>query len=225
VRDLMRASSYATPALRGSGNFTFNGAVDANLGVTPFPALGGHSSHDLGMAFDLGISDWIRKDEFGQFNVNEALITQLTTPLTAGQEGVWDDQRAAALAAQLAATTGNNQARAMLDFLSLYSVTRQVGGSWQALPVVSDAANSNLVRTALFGNGSVGGSAISQVLIGGKTDKLVAAGSSWYIAQNPYRNMRLALDRLGVPHNTDPQPAVATEAGAVTYSNVSGKKV
>jgi hypothetical protein len=177
------------------------------------------------MAFDLGISRLVGQTIDGQFKVNEALISQLTTLLTAGQEGVWDDQRAAVLAARLAAQPGNNQARAMLDFLSVYSVTRQAGGSWQTLPLLNDAANSNIVRTALFGNGTASGSAISQVLIGGKTDKLVSPQSSWYVAQNPYPNMRLVLDRLGVPHNTDPQPSLATEAGAVTYSFVNNKWV
>jgi hypothetical protein len=214
VRDLMRAASDAAPALMGTGNYLFNGATDANYRATP----NNHASHDLGMAFDLGISNLVAQNDNGQFKVNEALISALTAALAPGQEGVWDNQRAAALAANLASQTGNNQARAMLNFLALYSVTRDAGGSWGSLVMSNDAAGQSEVRTALFGDGTVGGSMISKVLIGGKTDKPVTTGSSWYIAQNPYRNMRLVLDRLGVQHNVDTQPNQATSTAPVVYS-------
>ena len=61
MRDLMAAASYAPTQLETldeqsgySDKFLFNGSVDANEGFTP-KAVGGHKTHDLGLAFDLGI--------------------------------------------------------------------------------------------------------------------------------------------------------------------------
>ena len=57
LRDLMVAANSAPAALRSGNAITFNGAVDANHQYTPT----GHGSHDLGMALDLGISNYIER--------------------------------------------------------------------------------------------------------------------------------------------------------------------
>ena len=89
MRDLMVAgSSYAPFGLRetltdnrygfsGARNsFWLNGSVDANHGYTPFT----HGTHDLGMAFDLGVSQYIykegeQKNRYEQLTLDTAMIT------------------------------------------------------------------------------------------------------------------------------------------------------
>ena len=54
MRDLMVAKQFAPPQLV-KGSSWFNGTTDANHKYTPT----GHASHDLGMAMDLGVSNYI----------------------------------------------------------------------------------------------------------------------------------------------------------------------
>ena len=54
MRDLMVAKQYASPGLVQSASW-FNGTVDANFVFTPKT----HATHDLGMALDLGVLNYI----------------------------------------------------------------------------------------------------------------------------------------------------------------------
>ncbi|MBK7003103.1 MAG: tandem-95 repeat protein [Rhodoferax sp.] len=70
--DAMAAANYAPDALRknvgGSNNkMEFNAATDANAAHSPF----GHSSHDVGMALDLGLQYFISKSNFHKPRVGE----------------------------------------------------------------------------------------------------------------------------------------------------------
>ncbi len=222
----MRAQAFADPTLRGTVALRFNGAVDENHGYTP----SGHATHDLGMAFDLGVSHLITT---GQTVVTEGLIAALVSQTAIG----WDNAAAVTLANLLTDAGGNNQRAAVKNFLSLYAVTQNVNGSWTGLPIASgtNPDQQRQIRTALFGGGTVATGLISDVLNGGNPAVLAnlsgwtlsgnvavtqQAGNPWYAAQNPYRNVRLILSKLGVPHNTDPNPNVATSNLAVTYQTV-----
>jgi VCBS repeat-containing protein len=94
MRDLMVASNFAPEEMRGSLTtapyasptyvprvFLFNGSVDANLAYTPknVAASTGHWTHDLGMAFDLGVSQYISQTQ--QHIQNEKLTIGSTSPL------------------------------------------------------------------------------------------------------------------------------------------------
>jgi hypothetical protein len=93
MRDLMVASTNAPFGLLGSSavnqygltdprnSFWFNGATDANLGFTPQFASGatGHYTHDLGMAFDLGVSQYIAPK--GAQKQKETLTIGSTSPV------------------------------------------------------------------------------------------------------------------------------------------------
>ena len=218
MRDLMAAVQQAPADLLGGRRLLFNGATDANYGFTPkwngAGISGPHFSHDLGMALDLGISDYVSKvrlngpaNSGNQYNANEP---KTVTALAAGQVG-WSIGQAISQStnnSQLSQTLNylvgttdrgrNLQRSALGDFLSLYSVTRDNGilpgemgspspvGSRTGLTLANGTtAQKELIRNALFGNGTSNG-LISKVLVGGTG------------AQNPLKNFTQVLQNLGI---------------------------
>jgi len=187
--DLMVAKQYSSSDLRQSGSY-FNGSVDANLGITPkWMPNGIHSSHDLGMAFDLGVSNYIGPTP--QSNTNEALLPSIQALANNG----WSLANAVAYTANIlpSGPTGlpdvttpvakaNNQVAAIRDFLSLYSLTKADGVTVDLKSHIVNTTASNLF-----------GGLISSVLIGGKTT----------LGQNPYRNINEVLGKLGISHSTE----------------------
>jgi hypothetical protein len=144
MRDLFAARAYAPAALDGGRAFTFRGAVDANMGYTP----SGHVTHDLGMAFDLGISRYIG----GAQQANDAAVSGLNI---LDNSNAWSITNAITWSGLLPNTAGNNQRNALRDFLSLDAVTQDDGDTtngtgWDNLPLQNAAA-----RAALFGNGTL----------------------------------------------------------------------
>jgi hypothetical protein len=169
----------------------FNGSVDANLGVTPLM----HSTHSLGMAFDLGVTNYIDNSPDGaQSNADEVL----DETINALQNVSWSVDSAYNYSENLTNSTDprNNQRSALRDFLSLYAVTHSDtidgNGTWDDLPVT----NGEAVRAALFGGGEVLGGLISQVLIGGVATYTNSAGR--IVHENPYPNINAILDKLGI---------------------------
>ncbi|MHB8166023.1 MAG: dockerin type I domain-containing protein, partial [Sulfuricella sp.] len=187
MRDLMVAKQYAPSALVQSQSW-FNGGVDANQGYTPFT----HSTHDLGMAFDLGVSNYINK-----FGAQLAYQEPLAAAISALPGVSWSVDATYNYSGNLTNSTDprNNQRAALRDFLSLYALTRSDGivgnGTWDDLPVKNGAA----VRTALFGSGVKAGALISEVYIGGKPTYM-KNGST--IHENPYRNINTILGKLDI---------------------------
>ncbi len=209
LRDLMAAKNYAPPGLRQNGSL-FNGAADANHGYTPF----GHGTHDLGMAFDLGVRyyisptypnpNWTQGSALPRTlpgNQNDATAltaAQTIARLTTGR--AWSNANAATMSNNALLPTArntagiNNQQAALRDFLSLYAVTRDdTADSRLQLPVQggSTPAQTDLIRTALFGEGTNATSLIEQVLIGGTGN-----------AANPYVNINNVLYNLGITSGT-----------------------
>jgi hypothetical protein len=213
MRDLMvAASKYAPDSLRGNpvtnaqgqvsysirNTFWFNGAVDANHGYTPWE----HATHDLGMALDLGISQYVSKKKGAHSNGHDGnQYTAHEAPVVQAQGGTWSIAQAVAQKQQsgLPHTFDpmlgiNYQDKAIGDFLSLYSVTRDDGGA--ATPVagsrgslitriVNGGADKQKVLTALFGDGTKNGSLISKSVFG------KASGNS-------YPNMKAIFTNLGI---------------------------
>ncbi|HMW19274.1 MAG TPA: hypothetical protein PJ981_15925, partial [Accumulibacter sp.] len=185
VYDLMKAKQYAPLELSGARTSRFNGTTDANLGFTPNKALGGHSTHDLGMAMDLGLNDYVSDKYQSVFGLKNT--PAITIPAdTAKLPKAWDYGRAITLSALLPNDMDNgkplnNQRAATRDFLSLYWATKNdikqldangnSGSEWAIVNGKTDAEKRS-IQTALFrGAGknlkpdsSV--SLISQVLIG-----------------------------------------------------------
>ncbi len=149
ARDLMVAANYAPMAL-SAGNAGPNGqgirmvaTTDANLARTPFM----HASHDLGMAMDLGINDWVHPD-----------VPAITIPAGPAH---WSLQRAVDLTGLLnAANTGprptelhpNNQRDMTRAFLSMYWATKEdmkAGERWLITGTANDA-DRQTIQNALF---------------------------------------------------------------------------
>lgn len=172
------------------------------------------------MAFDLGISHYISKgtkaDPGNQYDTTELTAAE-TIDLLSSNQG-WSIARALAwsndpkLPTQPNERFENNQQAALKDFLSLYSVTRDdyglspgdagppsptpTVGSRASLNIVNGSDKKELIRTALFGDGTKAGGLISQVLIGGTTT--VTAKSP---GQNPLVNIRNVLTNLGITNS------------------------
>ncbi|MDP1611500.1 MAG: Ig-like domain-containing protein [Sulfuritalea sp.] len=204
--DLMVAKQYSPNTLRQSGSL-FNGSVDANYGVTPrWVPSGIHSSHDLGMAFDLGVSNHIG------YAKQKATTEALSSAINSLPKGPWSVVNAIAYTQPVLASgesglpntvqptkEKNDQVSALRDFLSLYAVTRgdaiKGNGTWDDLPV----KNGETARAALFGSGQPVGGLISKVLIGDaavvdkKTGKIKTP-----LNANPYANINAVLYRLGI---------------------------
>jgi hypothetical protein len=178
--------------------------------MTPFM----HGTHDLGMAFDLGVSSLIKESPSQALSETltldaESLANTLfnsTDPLdkTTRYDHIpdwnpydqkkWSYANAVYLSNFLSDDPLNNQKAALQEFLSLYAMTQSDtitgNGTLDDLPV----KNGNAVRAALFGNGSML-NFISQVHIGGEryTDSKGVIHK-----QNPYLNINEILNRLGI---------------------------
>lgn len=218
MRDLLRASSSAPQALQTTGAKWFNGAVDANHGYSPK----GHSSHDVGMALDLGTSNYISKTRPGgapdsntgnQFNNAELVgVTELPTA-----QRSWSIQSAITQATanglpQSAAYTSNGvnlgfnrQQSALKDFLSMYAVVRDdaaqgtvVAGSRGSLAIT----NSTVTRNGQSVDVS---SDVRTALFGNGTAtnalirRVLIGGRG---VQNPLTNIRNSLTNLGITNGT-----------------------
>lgn len=202
-RDLLMAKQYA-PKTLGEFSSWFNASVDANYVATPTI----HASHGLGMAFDLGVSNYIgkngaQKDSGEKLTLDEASLKKTLVDSKYPEKGTrydgipdkdayefkrWSLDNALYLASllpeELDSSKLDQQATALRDFFSMYAVTQKnAGGVWQSLPV----KNGDKARAALFGSGDQVTGAISSVFIGG-------VGTS----QNPYRNINDLLAHLGI---------------------------
>ncbi|MBI5429000.1 MAG: matrixin family metalloprotease [Nitrosomonadales bacterium] len=84
----------------------------------------------------------------------------------------------------------NDQVSAIRDALSLYAAVNSA--TWNTLNIASDktAAEEAQIRSALFGDGTLDGALISQILIGTSS-------------ANTYPNIHEVLRRLGIPVGTD----------------------
>lgn len=97
----------------------------------------------------------------------------------------------------------NYQINALYDFLSLYSITRNNGGEaygWDDLPIAN--AQSDIIRKALFGDGTKTGDIISDVRVGGDSSKFIANATRYGVSatakQNSLESLRSVLTALGV---------------------------
>jgi hypothetical protein len=192
LRDWLRAYNYADTGFQNSG-ILYNGTVDANHGSSPF----GHGSHDLGMAFDLGL----RGDIIGTVqntpldplaNARSIAITDsaLPDPLVK-----WSAANAATLLALLpnlrdAANSAypngapnNDQQSALKNFLALYDITQ---GARTTLAGQIKGGDTSTILNALFGDGTQATGLVDKVHIGSDTGR------------NSYQNIRDVLARLGI---------------------------
>lgn len=163
VYDLMKAKQYAPLELSGARTSRFNGTTDANLGFTPNIALGGHSTHDLGMAMDLGLIDYVSDKYQGTFGLENTRAITIPADI-AKLPKAWDYGRAITLSALLPNDMDdgkpiNNQRAATRDFLSLYWATKNdikqidangnSGSEWAIVNGKTDAEKLS-IQTALF---------------------------------------------------------------------------
>lgn len=221
IRDWMQGYGYADAQLRNQ-SIRYNGTTDATLyGTSNSTEYGGnplerrdsnpakrsrygqtpHASHDVGMAFDLGLREHI--NDANQQDGSEALNQSIASLALADASGLWSknnatslidllpDDRAPVTASNPQGKPINDQQSALKNFLALYDITQKDmggkdSGSRDALPIKNGGNLNEQVRAALFGSGADQG-LIAKVLIGGK-------GAS----QNPYLSMRAVLERLGV---------------------------
>jgi hypothetical protein len=212
MRDLMVAKQFA-PSQMVKGSSWFNGTTDANHQYTPT----GHATHDLGMAMDLGISNYI--DATNQLrdgeNVPAIVITQ--------PNPTWSEQRAIELAALLnAEPTGpsptrlraNNQRAATQDFLSLYWATkedikrRDAQGAQTQQWVIQNGttdAEKRHIQNLLFrgtnqaGNADASISSIRGIFIGADQSRLVRGGP--LVDANRYQRINEVLVALGIANS------------------------
>ncbi|MEQ1526180.1 MAG: hypothetical protein ABL911_05515, partial [Gallionella sp.] len=212
ARDLWRGYTYATPSMQNN-TIRFNGMTSATLYGTSStsPYNGPHSTHDVGMAIDLGFNEAGFLSDGRTHNAGEP-VDQRIAQAVLNNFGHWSKGDAAILlgnntdlaSGTLPRSEGNNQRAALMSFLSLYDITQRDTndangvtidtGSWDALQIQSGGNLSLDIRTALFGNGSQSSGMISEVIVGGTTS-----------TQNPLHSIRAALDKLGVRnHNLSP---------------------
>ncbi|MDP3926531.1 MAG: hypothetical protein Q8Q84_24665, partial [Hydrogenophaga sp.] len=218
ARDLMVAKNYAPAALSGinrqndSGtntNLRFNGATDANHAYTP----GGHRSHDLGMAMDIGINDWISYTN--QLRQGEQHIPAISIPALPEGQPKWSVERARDLSGLLNSANSappnvtpsiNNQQAMTRDFLSLYWATKEDmrepdSGHWLITNGRSDAEKAT-IQNALFRAGNAqrvpdpDKSLIKSVFIGAQTTirKDVVRDA------NTFDQVNRVLKALGIDH-------------------------
>ncbi|MDP2222396.1 MAG: hypothetical protein Q8K34_19720, partial [Hydrogenophaga sp.] len=227
VRDLMVAKNYAPTELSGTSrkndsgtntNLRFNGVTDANHAYTP----GGHRSHDLGMAMDLGINDWISGDN--QLEEGGKYIPAIIIPALPANQPKWSVDRAIALSGLLnAADSGptpkelskNNQQAMTRDFLSLYWATKEDlkdpdSGHWLITNGCSDAEKAN-IQSALFRAGNAqrvpdaSQSLINSVFIGAETKKTKDKnGKDIVLEANRYPDVNKVLKALGIASSDSP---------------------
>ena len=192
MRDLMLAKQL-TPRQLVQNNSLFNGVTDANHVFTPLPTS--HASHDLGMAMDLGVSNYI--DFANQTRAAESRVAAIVIPQGAPQ---WSSQRAVDLSSLLNAQPFvaasahpriNNQRAAVQDFLSMYWVTkedikvRDAQGNQTLQWAIRNGANEadkREIQNLLFraagddGRPDANNGLITKALIGADLTKSAAAG-------------------------------------------------
>ncbi|MFN7858070.1 MAG: hypothetical protein ACK5OA_16140 [Acidovorax sp.] len=212
--DLMQASNLGPAALSSGRIKWFNGAVDANHGYTPY----GHGSHDVGMALDLGVSNYISKTRPGatadsetgnQFNNQEPVGIALLP----NAQRTWSIQNAIAQAtatglpenaAYLSSgvNLGSNlQQSALKDFLSMYTVVRNDAA--QGVAVAGSRGSLAITNSTVMRNGQVVdvSESIRTALFGGGTsansliNRVLIGGTG---TQNSLENIRNALSNLGI---------------------------
>lgn len=201
TRDLMRAVAYAPTDLRAGDHrfFRFNGGVDANYGYTPAT----HDTHDLGMAFDLGIRQYINTLAQSNSNLVDPTLNIAETGWTIQHAVDWSDRLPEALSENgnddENGYPGNGQEQALRDFLSLYAMTQN--NSWSTLLehiVNGDQEVDGIhVIDALFGHGT----AADDDQISGLIENVVVGGRGNLdqdTPQNPYADIRYILRRLGI---------------------------
>lgn len=99
-------------------------------------------------------------------------------------------------------TGENDQVSAIRDILSMYATVRKDGdgnsavdGSWGKLKLFSDngdTAKQNLIRTALFGDGTADKALVARVLVGKNV-----------VRKSEYVNMHAVFDKLGIKSGFD----------------------
>ncbi|WP_301102657.1 matrixin family metalloprotease, partial [Propionivibrio sp.] len=192
MRDLMAATQFASEQLGTSKPFGFNGAVDANQGATPFM----HGTHDLGMAFDLELKQFIKETTQNDGSQTNADITLPSSGWSVDHAAQWTETY---LPHTLGPNNiaGNDQRDALRQFLQLYALTQTdsiVGNGTQEdlAPHIVNGTDKAAMLHALFGSGAQASGMISQVHIGG-------TGAH----QNSYANIRAILTALGVKPNSN----------------------
>jgi len=217
--DLMAAAQYAPDALRGTpivdaqGNITgytprnsfwFNGATDANYGFTPNwnpqgsngnPMLGQHATHDLGMAFDLGVSGYISNLAGGaQSDPTDSGNNAQTLANIVNQPDGWSIANAVSDSALLVSKTTplsqkDDQISALRDFLSLYALTQTDGQA---------ALNGHIVNTAATSADKLFGGMITGVHIGDAAVLDANGNVKKPLDANPYPSINAILRKLGI---------------------------
>ena len=211
MRDLMVAKQFA-PTQLVQNDSLFNGVTDANHVFTPLPTS--HSSHDLGMAMDLGISNHI--DFANQTRAAESRVTAIVIPQGAPQ---WSSQRAVDLSnllnAQPFIAPGgerliNNQRAAVQSFLSMYWATkedikqRDAQGNQTQQWVIQNGQNEaqkREIQSLLFratgndGRPNADKSVITETLIGANLTKSAEKGG---VSANRYPEVGKVLTALGI---------------------------
>ena len=203
MRDLMVAKQFASPELVKRSSL-FNGTIDANHQYTPK----GHASHDLGMAMDLGVSNYITA--FNQSRQGENVTAIVINQPELG----WSIERAVALSALLTQNQGANQRAAAQDFLSIYWATketikrRDAQGNQTQEWVIANGANEqeklkiqNLLfrGTNLAGTADASVSSIKTLYFGAVHSRLVKGGP--LLDMNRYPKVNAVHGALGITSN------------------------
>lgn len=145
-------------------------------------------THDLGMAFDLSITEYIDRDHRNVGSLANSTLTFTETGWSVANAEAWtgtylpDDLNEGGPL--------NGQRQALRDFLSLYAVTQSDG--WTNLPI----ENGDVARYALFG----GGTADDDDQTNGLIENVVIGGRG--VTENPYADMRYLLRHLGISNVT-----------------------
>lgn len=237
--DVMVAAGQNAAGLRGANPLRLTGSVDANHGATPLM----HASHDLGMSFDLGISEYISDDiprtstqplrKGNQTNANEVRnvaasavgwsVANARTQMAPANGVVETDQYRLPVPANsppgaLGENLGRNlQSSALGAFMSLYSVTRDDG----------TVAGSRGALTFVNGVNDADARAIREALFGtgGAGDGMVAGvlvgGKT--TTENPLRNIHQVLSNLGFTDNVQTStttPTLNTEYGHQNHFHI-----
>jgi hypothetical protein len=197
VHDLLSAWTVSKDA-QGltTGLLRMNGMSDPTERNVPHShGVGGHS---VGMSIDLGVRAYI--------NPANQLYTGATAPSGFVPRHTtvngWSLANAQTGAGELVNAQGNRQSDALLNFLSIYALTRTDGsstnGTWTGVGaqlVNNDATNTEL--QALFGSGTNDKyQLIQNVWIGGNSKLIITQdGVTGY--QNPYVGINAVLGQLG----------------------------
>ena len=127
--------------------------VFADPTVIP-PNTHNSGGHSVGMGIDYGFTNLYIDPSHQTANYDQDAPTMVGTGWSLNNAYTW--------ANQLINEPGNNQAGALRSFLSLYALSirdgREGNGTWDDLPIRNElldesGANSNAIRTALFGSG------------------------------------------------------------------------